>query len=261
MTVGVGRLDGDVAVVTGAGRGIGRGIALRLAADGAAVGVLDVLEAEARETVEAIEESGGRAIAIVADIGHRSQVDAALDRVEAELGPLTIAVNNAGICPTASFLDVDESDWDIAISINLLGTFRVAQSAARRMVERGEGRIVNISSTSATLASSYQAAYASSKAGVEALSRAMAFELGPLGIHVNCIAPGTHETPLSIATIPAEDRAIRAQRIPLGRMGQPSELGAAVAFLVSSDASFVQGVVLHVDGGYVHGGMRDSLKK
>jgi NAD(P)-dependent dehydrogenase (short-subunit alcohol dehydrogenase family) len=253
------RLIGDVALVTGSGRGIGRGIAIRLAAEGAAVGVLDLLSAESTQTVEMIERAGGRAISLTADVTSRTQISQAIEQVERELGPLTIAVNNAAICPTEAFLKIDETNWQAALSVNLIGPFIVGQEAARRMVERGEGRIVNISSSSARFATTFQSSYAASKAGLEALTRAMAFELGPLGIHVNCIAPGTHDTPLSKATIPEADRQRRIERTPLKRFGQPEDLAAAVAFLVSADAAFVQGVVLPVDGGYVMAGMNDGL--
>jgi len=255
------RLTGDVALVTGAGRGIGRGIAIRLAAEGAAVAVLDVRAPEAEETVRQVTDMGERALAVVADVASRAQVSEAMARVEAELGPLSIVVNNAAVCPTAPFLEVDDALFATMLAVNLTGPFIVGQEGARLMARRGRGRIVNITSSSAGRASTNQSAYAASKAGLEALTRGMAFELGPVGINVNAVAPGTVDTELSKETIPEADRARRTERIPLGRLGRPADIAGAVAFLASPDADFVQGVVLPADGGFTIGGMRDGLIK
>lgn len=246
----------DVAVVTGAGRGIGRAIARRLAADGAVVAVLDADGAGAEETTKLIHASGGSAMAVVADVSDRGSVGDAVEIVEAELGPITILVNNAGVAPTAPFLTLTDAEWESTIAVNVRGPFLLGQAVAWKMLRRGRGKIINVSSVSARTAHGDQTAYAVSKAGVEALTRAMAFELGPIGINVNAVAPGPIMTDLNRAILTEDERQSRVDRLPVGRMGEPEDVAAAVAYLAGPDSAFVVGTVLAVDGGFSVAGVR-----
>jgi 3-oxoacyl-[acyl-carrier protein] reductase len=250
------RLVGGVAVVTGAGSGIGREIAFRLAGEGAAVAVLDVSEERGEATVGQMLEREQKAIYVRADVTKRAQVAAALDQVERALGGLTVAVNNAGIASISHFLDTTDDAWSTTLAVNLTGTFLIGQEAARRMAPRRSGAIVNICSTAARTAHSGTSAYTASKGGVEALTRSMAFELAPLGIAVNAVSPGATVGGETQDILTDDERAGRVARYPVGRLGIPSEIAAVVAFFASPDAAFVRGVTLPVDGGYLVAGVR-----
>jgi NAD(P)-dependent dehydrogenase (short-subunit alcohol dehydrogenase family) len=253
------RLAGDVAVVTGGAQGIGRAIAIRLASEGAAVAVLDRNEAGAQDTAATLVATGRRAIGLACDVTQRQQVHAAVKAVVSHFGRLSILVNNAGIVRRASFLEVSDETWAEVLGVNLTGAFIVAQEVAREMIGLRLGRIVNMASVAASIAHSNQTAYSVSKAGVEALTRIMAFELAPFGITVNAIAPGTIATDFALGTLPEEGRNSRLQRIPIERFGEVSEVAAVAAFLASPDASYLTGSVVTVDGGLVVGGVRDAL--
>lgn len=240
-----GTLDGQIALVTGGARGIGKAIAERLAGHGARVAIVD-------------HETSGLKDAFAADVTVRAQVAEAVQSVVTRFGKITILVNNAAVGKTVPFLDITDEDWTRIISVNLTGYFIVGQEVARHMTGTGGGRIVNVASLAAHTANDGQAAYAASKAGVVALTRAMAFELAPKGILVNAVSPGPIDTDLARSMLTPATRKAREDRIPQGRLGTPHEVAAAVAFLAAPDASYVNGAVLVVDGGLLMAGIRAS---
>jgi len=241
-----------VAIVTGAGSGIGRGIALTLAGEGADL-VVDYghRRPAALETVRQIRAIGGRAIARRADVSRARDVSDLVDKTMALFGRLDIFVNNAGIVSNRPFLELDEREWDRVLDVNLKGAYLCARAAARAMVGAGiRGRIVHIGSVHSTRSLPGCAHYAASKAGLVAMNRVMAFDLAPAGITCNVVAPGaTYSAEWGDALDdPANVRRIEAA-IPLGRIGTPADVGEAVLFLVSSSAAYITGVCLEVDGG------------
>jgi L-rhamnose 1-dehydrogenase len=246
------RLEGKVALVTGASRGIGRAIALRLAQEGASVAVNHPGEAkEALEVVRLIRSRGGKAISVRADIAHKRQVDRMVARVIERFGRIDILVNNAGICPFAEFLDITEETWDRTHDVNLRGVFLCSQAVARHMVERGiRGRIISISSIASYVGGIIQAHYCPTKAGVNLLMKSMATALGPHGITCNSVLPGTVLSDMNRAFLSdADHRRQTIEHIPLGRLGEPDDIAGVVAFLASDDARYMSGAELVVDGG------------
>jgi 3-oxoacyl-[acyl-carrier protein] reductase len=243
-----------VAIVTGGARGIGAATAQRLAADGFAVAVLDLEEDDARDTVLAIGAAGGRALAVGADVGDGEQVQAAVDRIAAELGPPVVLVNNAGVTRDNLLFRMSDDDWDVVMRVHLRGSFLMTRAAQRHMTEARWGRIVNLSSTSA-LGNRGQANYAAAKAGLQGFTKTLAIELGRFGVTANAVAPGFIVTDMTRATAARIGEewelyvAKRAAAIPVARAGQPEDIAHTVAFLVSERAGFVSGQVIYVAGG------------
>ncbi len=243
-----------VAIVTGAARGIGAGTARRLAADGFAVAVLDLDEASGKDTVEAIEAAGGRAIAVGADVSKSDQVSAAVDRVVAELGPPSVLVNNAGLIRDNMLFRMTEDDWDTVMNVHLRGSFLMARACQKHMVDQKYGRIINLSSSSA-LGNRGQANYSAAKAGMQGFTKTLAFELGRFGITANAVAPGFITTDMTAATAARmkisfeEFQKMAAGQIPVGRVGQPEDVAHVISFLASEGAGFVSGQVIYVAGG------------
>ncbi|MGY1745612.1 3-oxoacyl-ACP reductase FabG [Blastococcus sp. SYSU D00695] len=243
-----------VAIVTGAARGIGAATAQRLAADGFAVAVVDLEESAAAGTVAAIEAAGGRALAVGADVSDAEQVQAAVDRVAAELGPPVVLVNNAGVTRDNLLFKMTESDWDLVMAVHLRGSFLMTRAAQKHMIDATWGRIVNLSSTSA-LGNRGQANYAAAKAGLQGFTKTLAIELGKFGVTANCIAPGFIQTEMTKATAERIGRdwdeyvAERAAAIPVARGGLPEDIAHTVSFFVSEGAGFVSGQVVYVAGG------------
>ncbi|MEU1837793.1 3-oxoacyl-ACP reductase FabG [Micromonospora chersina] len=242
------------AVVTGAARGIGAGVARRLARDGFAVAVVDLDEAAAQPVVDEIEAAGGRALAVGADVADEQAVRAAVDRIAGELGEPTVLVNNAGITRDNLLFKMTADDWDAVVNVHLRGSFLMTRAVQGHMTGAGWGRIVNLSSTSA-LGNRGQANYAAAKAGLQGFTKTLALELGKFGVTANAIAPGFIETEMTAATatrlgVPFEEfkRAAAAQ-IPVARTGTPEDIAHAVSFFVSEGAGFVNGQVLYVAGG------------
>ncbi|MEV0431703.1 3-oxoacyl-ACP reductase FabG [Nocardia sp. NPDC050413] len=242
------------AIVTGAARGIGAGVARRLAADGMAVAVIDLDEVACKPVVEQIQAAGGRAIAVGADVADEAAVTGAVERVVAELGAPTVLVNNAGVIRDNLLFRMTTDDWDTVMNVHLRGAFLMTRAVQKHMTEAKFGRIVNLSSTSA-LGNRGQANYAAAKAGVQGFTKTLAFELGKFGVTANAIAPGFIETEMTAATaarvgIPFEDfKAGAAKEIPVARTGVPEDIAHAVSFFASEGAGFVSGQVLYVAGG------------
>ena len=245
-----------IAIVTGAARGIGAGTAKRLASDGMAVAVLDLNEADGAPTVAEIEKAGGKAIAVGADVRDADQVEAAVTKVAAELGEPTVLVNNAGVTRDNLLFKMSEADWDTVLGVHLKGAFLMTRAVQKHMVAAKWGRIVNLSSTSA-VGNRGQANYSAAKSGMQGFTKTLAIELGKFGITANAIAPGFIVTDMTAATaarlgVSFEDfQKGAAASIPVGRVGQPADIAAAVSFLVGEDAGFVSGQVLYVAGGPV----------
>jgi 2-hydroxycyclohexanecarboxyl-CoA dehydrogenase len=239
-------LKDTVALVTGAGRGIGRAIAERLAAEGTKVAVLDIDEATARTTAEAV---GGAGIRM--DVTDGASVRAAVAESERRLGPVTILVNNAGWDKAEPFVKSSEETWDKVLAINLKGPIRMTRAVLDGMIERRRGRIVTVSSDAGRVGSSGEAVYSAAKAGVIGFSKTLARELARYSINVNVVCPGPTNTQLLRDVAPENPKLIEALKraVPFGRIGEPDEIAAAVAFLASDDAGFITGQTLSVSGG------------
>ncbi len=243
-----------VALVSGAARGIGAAVAKRLAADGFAVGVLDLDEAACADTVAAITGAGGKAVALGANVADEAAVAAAVDKLAEALGGPTVVVNNAGITRDNLLFKMSVEDWDAVLGVHLRGAFLLTRAAQKYMVEQKWGRIVNLSSTSA-LGNRGQANYSAAKAGMQGFTKTLALELGKFGVTANAIAPGFIATEMTAQTADRlgvtfdEFKAGVAAQTPVARVGEPEDIAHAVSFFVSEGAGYVSGQVLYVAGG------------
>ena len=250
----MGRLDGRVAIVTGAAQGIGAATARRLAADGARVALADLNQAGCETVGAGIVEAGGESLALSCDVSDAEAVQRMVDATVERFGQLDILVNNAGIIRDNMLFRMSDDDWDRVLNVHLRGAFLCARAAQKVMVERKYGRIVSLSSTSA-LGNRGQVNYSAAKAGLQGLTRTLAIELGPFGITANAVAPGFIDTEMTRATAqrmgitPEAMRAAAVERIAVRRVGLPEDVANVIAFLVSDDASFVNGQVIYVAGG------------
>ena len=244
-------LQGSVAMVTGGAQGIGAGISGALAADGASVAVCDIDLATATATAEALEREGRRAIAVHADVSSANSVRAAVDKIEATLGPVDILVNNAGIDKIEFFVDSVESTWDRLIAVNLKGNLLCSRAVLDSMIARTTGRIINIGSDAGRVGSSGEAVYSATKGAVISFTKALAREVARHAITVNCICPGPTDTRLlaQVEEFDAKLHASLARAIPLRRLGQPRDIARLVAFLASESASYITGQTISVSGG------------
>jgi NAD(P)-dependent dehydrogenase (short-subunit alcohol dehydrogenase family) len=252
----MGRVEGKVAVVTGGASGIGRVTAGALAAEGAAVGIADVDEAGGRAVAAAIREAGGDGFFRRTDVGSLADLEAVLDEAAGRHGRLDVLVNNAAVAIPGSAGEMAEDDWARTLDVNLTGVWRGMRAAIPRMLAQGGGSIVNLSSVQGHVGFAGWAAYAAAKGGVDALTRQAAVEYAAGGIRVNAVAPGTIATEMNekIMRESADGDAVLAGWLamhPIGRIGQPAEVAAAIVFLASDDASFITGESLRVDGGLV----------
>ena len=243
-----------VAIVTGAARGIGAGTARRLAADGMAVAVLDLDEAACAGTVKEIENAGGRALGVGADVSKTDQVESAVSRVAADLGAPSVLVNNAGVLRDNLLFKMTDDDWDTVLNVHLRGAFLMSRAAQKHMVEQRYGRIINLSSSSA-LGNRGQANYSAAKSGMQGFTKTLAIELGPFGITSNAVAPGFIETDMTAATAARvkmdfdDFKNAAASQIPVRRVGQTDDVAHTISFLASEGAGFVSGQVIYVAGG------------
>ncbi|MGE5511573.1 MAG: SDR family NAD(P)-dependent oxidoreductase [Bacteroidota bacterium] len=252
----LGRLEGKVAIVTGAGHGIGAAIAQRLACDGAKVLVCDIDAERAATVAQSIRATGANAEPCTVDVRERTQVERAVGAAVASFGKLDILVNDAGIMDRAPFLEMTDELWQRVLGTNLYGTFVFSQAAARQMVRQGSGgRIVNIASNSGLFGGRGRAAYGASKAGIINLTQTLAIELAEHGILVNAVAPGPTKTR---ADQPDTPWPSVLARMPLRRWGKPEEIAAVAAFLASDEASFTTGHVYAADGGFTVTGIMDG---
>ena len=245
-----GELAGKVALITGAGQGIGRAFALGFAGAGAAVLVSDVIEENAERTAREVQAADGQALARRLDVSKRADVEAAVAAAVERFGRLDIVLNNAGIFPRAAALELDEETWDAVMAVNLKGTFLCSQAAARVMVDQGDGgRIVNLASRSAYQFSPRGTHYAASKAGIVAYTRNLAVELAPHKITVNAIAPGLTDTAQPRYGMTEEEIAEAGEQVPLGRIAQPEDMVPTALFLCGPGGAYITGQIHHVNGG------------
>lgn len=240
------------ALVTGGASGIGLGVVRRLSADGYAVGVLDRDGPAASKAAQGLEEGGGKAVAVGADVTDRQAVGAAVDAVREALGPITILVTSAGIEAFDPLLEITPQRWDDIIAVNLTGTFTCVQTVVPDMLEAGWGRIVTISSQSAQSGAPNMAHYSASKGGVIALTKSLAVDLARQGITVNSISPSLVDTPMARAAEASGDFPgvdVVGPMVPLGRAGTPDDIAAAVSYLCAESGSYITGQILGVNGG------------
>jgi meso-butanediol dehydrogenase/(S,S)-butanediol dehydrogenase/diacetyl reductase len=244
------RLRGKTALITGGGSGLGRAMALRFAAEGASVVVADLNAARAQETAAFISASGGRALALVADVSDADQVAAMVNEAEAAFGRVDILVNNAGISSGDNILSIDEDGWDHTFDVVLKSVYLCSKAVLPGMIERRAGAILNITSVNGILAIGKEA-YSAAKAGMVNLTRNMALKYAPYGIRVNAIAPGTVRTGIWDERLAKNPNAVDRVVVfyPLGRIGVPEDIANAALFLVSEDASWITGITMPVDGG------------
>ncbi|HEY9312511.1 SDR family NAD(P)-dependent oxidoreductase [Williamsia sp.] len=239
------------AIVTGGASGIGNAIATRLASDGNLVAIFDINAEAVAEAAAVIEKAGGKAIGLTVDVTDRARVDAAIAEVKATLGRPTVLVNNAGGTLAGPFLDITPDIWDRALALNLTSTFHCCQAVIPEMLDEGWGRIVNISSSSVHSGSPGLAGYVTAKSGVVGLTKVLALEFGRRGITVNTVPPGFIDTPMLRQTVDSGMVDVDAQvaKTPVGRIGQPEDVAATCAFLISEEAGYITGQIIGVNGG------------
>ena len=249
-----GRLIGRVAIITGAARGIGKAAASKMVREGASVALLDVLAEEVARVAKDLQESGGKALGVKADVRHKDEVDQAVERTLKHFGRVDILVNNAGVVNPALLEDVEEKDWEEVIGVNLKGTFFCTRAVIQTMKENRYGKIINIGSR-ASLGKELRTVYSATKAGLIGMTRTWALELGQYNINVNYIGPGPIATELFKSVNPENSPKTRAilEGIPLKRMGQPGDVANLVSFLASDEASFITGQAIFICGGLTVG--------
>jgi len=245
----MGRLENRIAIVTGAGQGIGRAIALGMAREGAALVIADLDEANAGAIKREIERVGGKASALYTDISNEGSVRGMIDHTLNEHGRVDILVNNAGIFPTSSVEEMAEEEWDRVIGTNLIGTFLCSRAVVSHLLTQRSGRIISLTSGRAFQGARHGAHYAASKAGIIAFSKSLAIELAPYGITVNVICPGITDTAQPRGHQTEEQIYVQGERIPLGRIGQPEDLAGPAVFLASDAAGFITGQTILANGG------------
>ncbi|MBC8747712.1 3-oxoacyl-[acyl-carrier protein] reductase [Paraburkholderia sp. WC7.3g] len=241
-------LDKQIAIVTGASRGIGRAIAMELARQGATVIGTATSESGAAAITEAFKAAGVNGRGAVLDVNDAAAAEALIDRTVKEFGVLNILVNNAGITQDQLAMRMKDDDWDAVVDTNLKSVFRLSRAVLRPMMKAKGGRIINITSVVGSAGNPGQINYAAAKAGVAGMTRALAREIGSRGITVNCVAPGFIDTDMTKA-LPEEQQTVLKTQIPLGRLGSPEDIAHAVAFLASPQAGYITGTTLHVNGG------------
>jgi 3-oxoacyl-[acyl-carrier protein] reductase len=250
----MGRLEGRVAFVTGAGRGIGAATALRLAEEGARVALADIDTEGSQQVATEIDRLGSEALVVRCDVSNKEMVQEAIDATAKQFGRLDILVNNAGVVRDNLLFKMSDEEWDTVINVHLKGAFLCSRAAQKYMVEQRYGRIVSLSSSSA-LGNRGQANYSSAKAGLQGFTRTLAIELGPFGITANAVAPGFIDTEMTRATArrqglnPDEVIANASKNIPVRRVGQPRDVANVICFLCSDEAGFVNGQIIYVAGG------------
>lgn len=255
------KLKNEIAIVTGAGRGIGRGIAIRLAQEGGHVVVCDINMGNAEKVSREIKgiNPDARGFPIRTDVSIEKEVESMVSRVLKDLGTIDILVNNAGILAITPAIEITEEEWDRVLAVNLKGPFLCSKHVAREMVKRRKGKIINIASNAGKRGDRFLAHYCASKFGVIGLTQAFATELGPHNVHVNAVCPGFIETAMFavldegfgkyLGKTPEENRQDFVSLVPLGRMGTPDDVGSLVAFLASKDADYIHGQAINLCGG------------
>ncbi|MFA9462094.1 3-oxoacyl-ACP reductase FabG [Thiohalorhabdus methylotrophus] len=245
-------LNGQIAIVTGASRGIGHAIALRLGELGAAVAVTATSESGAQKAEQALGDAGAKAKGYALDVTDTEAIEPFIKAVQEDLGNPGILVNNAGITRDGLLMRMKDEDWQDVIDTNLSSVFRLTRAVTRPMMKAKGGRIINIASVVAAMGNAGQVNYSAAKAGILGMTKSTARELGPRGITVNAVAPGFIETDMT-RELPEEQREALLQQIPLGRLGEPSEVAESVAFLAGPGGAYVTGSTLHVNGGMYMG--------